>query len=261
MSDHKIGIGFLANAPMRAEPSDRAECTNVLLFGETYDILEELPKWALIRLHHDRYEGWIDRLQIQEISASYLSLIQQAPRSVAGDPVGLLQGPEPSDYPLITQGAMLPLIDGETLRLEEKSYSYQGTVLQGVKGRTELVDYAFSYLNAPYLWGGRTPFGIDCSGFTQMVYRMCGYSIPRDASQQVKKGETLSFLEECQPGDLAFFDNPEGAITHVGIVLEDFNIIHASGRVRVDGLDHSGIYNAEVNRHTHKLRVLKRLLP
>jgi cell wall-associated NlpC family hydrolase len=124
-----------------------------------------------------------------------------------------------------------------------------------------LVDYAFSYLNAPYLWGGRTPFGIDCSGFTQMVYRMCGYSIPRDASQQVKKGETLSFLEECQPGDLAFFDNPEGAITHVGIVLEDFNIIHASGRVRVDGLDHSGIYNVEVNRHTHKLRVLKRLLP
>jgi cell wall-associated NlpC family hydrolase len=94
-----------------------------------------------------------------------------------------------------------------------------------------------------------------------MVYRMCGYSIPRDASQQVKKGETLSFLEECQPGDLAFFDNPEGAITHVGIVLEDFNIIHASGRVRVDGLDHSGIYNVEVNRHTNKLRVLKRLLP
>jgi len=261
MSDQKLGIGFLANAPMRAEPSDRAECTNVLLFGETYDILETQPKWALIRLHHDRYEGWIDLLQIKPITEEFLALLRQAPRAVAGDPVGLLQGPEPSDYPLITQGALLPLLDGGTLRLEDKSYSYEGTVLQGLKSRTELVDYAFSYLNAPYLWGGRTPFGIDCSGFTQMVYRMCGHNIPRDASQQVKKGETLSFLEECQPGDLAFFDNPEGAITHVGIVLEDFNIIHASGRVRVDGLDHSGIYNAEMNKHTHKLRVLKRLLP
>jgi len=116
-------------------------------------------------------------------------------------------------------------------------------------------------LNAPYLWGGRTPFGIDCSGFTQMVYRQYGASIPRDASQQAKKGETLSFLEECLPGDLAFFDNAEGAITHVGIVLEDGKIIHASGRVRVDCFDHSGIYNAELGRHTHKLRVLKRLIP
>ena len=255
------GIGFLTSAPMREEPSDRAECVNVLLFGETYDILERAPKWSRIRLHHDRYEGWIDNLQIQPIGEEYLELLKKAPRSVSADPVGLLQGPEPSDYPLITQGSFLPLLDGDTLRLKNKSYTYQGTVVSGTKGRNELVDFAFSYLNAPYLWGGRTPFGIDCSGFTQMVYRLCGYVLPRDASQQVKKGETLSFLEECQPGDLAFFDNAEGAITHVGIVLEDFNIIHASGRVRVDGLDHSGIYNSELNRHTHKLRVLKRILP
>lgn len=255
------GIGFLTSAPMRVEPNDRAECVNVLLFGETYDILERTPKWSRIRLHHDRYEGWIDNLQIQGISEEYLELVKRAPRAVSADPVGLLQGPEPSDYPLITQGSFLPLLDGDTLRLENKSYSYQGTVVSGMKDRKELVDFAFSYLNAPYLWGGRTPFGIDCSGFTQMVYRLCGYVLPRDASQQVKKGETLSFLEECQPGDLAFFDNAEGAITHVGIVLEDFNIIHASGRVRVDGLDHSGIYNSELNKHTHKLRVLKRILP
>jgi cell wall-associated NlpC family hydrolase len=110
------------------------------------------------------------------------------------------------------------------------------------------------------LWGGRTTFGIDCSGFTQMVYRMNGIYLPRDASQQAKKGTTLSFLEECQPGDLAFFDNAEGAIVHVGIVMEDYKIIHASGRVRIDTLDHSGIYNEELGRHTHKLRVLKSLV-
>ena len=94
-----------------------------------------------------------------------------------------------------------------------------------------------------------------------MVYRQYGASIPRDAGQQAKKGRSLSFLEECLPGDLAFFDNTEGAITHVGIVLEDGKIIHASGRVRVDSLDQSGIYNALLGRHTHKLRVLKRLIP
>jgi cell wall-associated NlpC family hydrolase len=116
------------------------------------------------------------------------------------------------------------------------------------------------YLNAPYLWGGKTPFGIDCSGFTQMVYRLNGYSILRDASQQATQGEALSFIEESEPGDLAFFDNEEGTIIHVGIMMENNYIIHASGKVRIDRLDHLGIYNAETNRHTHKLRVIKKII-
>ena len=260
MSSYPKGIAFLSSAPIRLEASDRAELTNVLLFGETFDLLEQLPKWVKIRLHHDRYEGWIDRLMIKTVSDDYIEMLKNAPKIVVSDPVGMLQGPAPADYPLITQGALLPLFDGGTLRLEDKQYTFEGGTAAGVKDRTALVDYAFSYLNAPYLWGGRTPFGIDCSGFIQMVYRLSGYSIPRDASQQAKKGETLSFLEECLPGDLAFFDNAEGAITHVGIILNDFHIIHASGKVRVDALDHSGIYNAELNRHTHKLRVLKRII-
>ena len=255
-----LGIAFLSSAPMRLEPSERSEMVNVLLFGETFEVLERTMKWAHIRLHHDRYEGWVDVLMIRSLTQEFYELLQKAPRTTVMDPVGLLAGPEPTDYPMITQGALLPLYDGGTVRLEDKSYTFEGAVHAGKKDRKELVDIAFTYLNAPYLWGGRTPFGIDCSGFTQMVYRLAGYSLPRDASQQAKKGETLSFLEECQPGDLAFFDNAEGAITHVGIVLEDFHIIHSSGRVRVDVLDHSGIYNAELKRHTHKLRVLKRIL-
>jgi cell wall-associated NlpC family hydrolase len=116
------------------------------------------------------------------------------------------------------------------------------------------------YLNAPYLWGGKTPFGIDCSGFTQMVYKLNGYHLLRDASQQASQGIPLSFIEESEPGDLAFFDNEEGNIIHVGIMMENNYIIHASGKVRIDRLDHLGIYNADTNRHTHKLRVIKKII-
>lgn len=260
MSTTKYGIGFLSTAPMRSEPSDRSEMVNQLLFGETFDILERQAKWSLIKLHHDNYEGWVDNLQIQNISDSYLNQIKENGKHIAAEMVHLLEGTHPSDFPMIVQGSLLPLYDDQKVILDTKEYKYSGNTRTGSGQRSDLIDVAFSYLNAPYLWGGRSPFGIDCSGFTQMVYRLIGVSIPRDASQQAKKGETLSFLEECQPGDLAFFDNAEGAITHVGIVLEDYNIIHASGRVRVDGLDHSGIYNAELKRHTHKLRVLKRLI-
>ena len=119
---------------------------------------------------------------------------------------------------------------------------------------------AFMYLNAPYLWGGKSPFGIDCSGFTQMVYKLNGYSLLRDASQQATQGVPLSFIEESEAGDLAFFDNEEGKIIHVGLIMDDNYIIHASGKVRIDRLDHLGIYNAELNKHTHKLRVIKKII-
>ena len=113
------------------------------------------------------------------------------------------------------------------------------------------------YLNAPYLWGGKTPFGIDCSGFTQMVYRLNGFKLMRDAYEQATQGNALSFIEESSPGDLAFFDNKEGNITHVGIIMENNHIIHAHGKVRIDRLDQTGIYNVDLRTHSHKLRVIK----
>ena len=126
--------------------------------------------------------------------------------------------------------------------------------------KKHLVETALLYLNAPYLWGGKTPFGIDCSGFTQMVYKLNGHRLKRDASQQATQGEALSFIEESEPGDLAFFDNAEGAITHVGIIMKDHYIIHAHGKVRIDRIDHTGIFNYEKRTHTHKLRVIKRIV-
>ena len=125
--------------------------------------------------------------------------------------------------------------------------------------KNKFIETALLYLNAPYLWGGRTHFGIDCSGFTQMVYKLNGHKLLRDASQQATQGEPLSFIEESEPGDLAFFDNEEGTITHVGIMMADHHIIHAHGQVRIDHMDHTGIYNAELKKHTHKLRVIKKI--
>lgn len=260
MGDNDRGIAFLGISPLRAEASDRAEMVNVVLFGETFEILEQQAKWSRIRLHHDLYEGWIDNLQYQGLSNEEFSRIQSSNRHICSETVQLLQAEDAAKSTLIPQGSLLPLFDGKTTVIGDQIFKFEGEQTTGTGSREALVHTAFSYLNAPYMWGGRTPFGVDCSGFTQMVYRQYGASIPRDASQQAKLGETLSFLEECLPGDLAFFDNTEGAITHVGIVLEDGKIIHASGRVRVDGLDQSGIYNSELGRHTHKLRVLKRMI-
>ena len=138
--------------------------------------------------------------------------------------------------------------------------NYDGKTYNGVLNKELIVQTAFMYLNAPYLWGGKTPFGIDCSGFTQMVYKLCGYKLFRNSAEQATQGEVLSFIEESEPGDLAFFDDKEGNIIHVGIIMEDNYIIHAHGKVRIDRLDHSGIYNAETKRHTHKLRVIKKII-
>jgi len=125
--------------------------------------------------------------------------------------------------------------------------------------KSNLVRTAYKFLNAPFLWGGRTPFGVDCSGFTQMVYKINGYQLFRDAHQQASQGEVLSFIEECEPGDLAFFDNEEGEIIHTGILTDRKRIIHASGKVRMDVIDQEGIFNLELKRYTHRLRIIKRV--
>ena len=139
-------------------------------------------------------------------------------------------------------------------------YKFLGKKTQGFSEKKHLINNALIFLNAPYLWGGRTPFGIDCSGFTQIVYRLQGINIPRDAHQQAEVGNTLSFIEESQEGDLAFFDDSEGEITHVGIIMNNNNIIHASGKVRIDKLDQQGIFNIEKKIHTHKLRIIKSIV-
>ncbi|QOG04516.1 C40 family peptidase [Flavobacterium sp. MDT1-60] len=252
-----FGICNLAIVPVRSEPSDRSEIVTQLLFGEHIEILERQNQWARIKIQFDDYEGWVDSKQYQVISEANYNQLSKEAIILNADLIDYITAPENLLLP-IPLGASLTFLNNS--EINTSNFDFEGTKTSGVKPKSALINTAFMYLNAPYLWGGKTPFGIDCSGFTQMVYKLNGYKIHRDASQQALDGEPLSFIEESEAGDLAFFDNDEGNIIHVGIIMENNYIIHASGKVRIDRLDHLGIYNPELNKHTHKLRVIKKII-
>lgn len=247
-----FGVCNLSIVPLRAESADKSELISQVLYGELFTVLEKQKKWSFIKLEFDNYEGWIDNKQFIEVSEDDFNKYAKKEGVYVSDLVEHISCNSSHLYP-VTIGASL-----KTLSL--LGHNFEGHSISGKQEKIKLISTAFSYLNSPYLWGGKTPFGIDCSGFTQMVYKINGHEIPRDAAQQAMQGEALSFIEETEPGDLAFFDNEEGEITHVGIIMKDNHIIHAHGKVRIDRLDHSGIYNSETNSHTHKLRVLKKLI-
>ena len=248
----QYGICNLSIVPLRFEASDASEMVSQVLYGEIFKIIEQRKSWSKIRLAFDKYEGWIDNKQYIEITEDeYKNLYQQDLR-LSSDLVEFIQDKNNHLYPISLGSSLngLSLLD----------HTFDGRFSDKKRPKEALIETAFSYLNAPYLWGGKTPFGIDCSGFTQMVYKLNGYKILRDASQQATQGDALSFIEESEPGDLAFFDNNEGNIVHVGIIMKDNYIIHAHGKVRIDRLDHSGIYNVDSKMHTHKLRVIKKII-
>jgi hypothetical protein len=252
-----FGICNLAIIPLRFEPSDRSEIVSQVLFGEHFEVLEQSKQWSRIKMQFDNYEGWIDTKQYQTISELNFNQLSNDAIILNADLIEYITAPPHVLIP-VPLGAALSFLNYSDIN--SSNFEFEGTKTSGVKPKKELITTAFMYTNAPYLWGGKTPFGIDCSGFTQMVYKLNGYSLLRDASQQATQGEALSFIEESEPGDLAFFDNEEGNITHVGLIMENNYIIHASGKVRIDRLDHLGIYNAETNKHTHKLRVIKKII-
>ena len=252
-----FGICNLAIIPLRAEPSDRSEIVSQVLFGEHFEVVEELKQWRRIRLHYDAYEGWVDSKQFQMISEAAYNTLSKEPIVLNADLIDYISAPNNTLLP-IPLGASLSFLNHDDINTAQ--FEFDGTKTSGVQDKSKLIATAFMYLNAPYLWGGKTPFGIDCSGFTQMIYKLNGYHLFRDASQQATQGEALSFIEESEPGDLAFFDNEEGNIIHVGIIMENNYIIHASGKVRIDRLDHLGIFNPETQKHTHKLRVIKKII-
>ena len=248
----RYGISHLSIVPLRLEPNDTSEMVSQVLYGDFFKVLEQRKKWSKIRLAYDKYEGWIDNKQYLEVSEAVYNNLSSETIKVTNDLV---------EYVTDSNDRLNLIPFGSSLNtIEILNHQFDGESIQGEQPKENLIPTAFMYLNAPYLWGGKTPFGIDCSGFTQMVYKINGYKILRDASQQATQGEALSFIEESEPGDLAFFDNNEGQIVHVGLIMKDNYIIHAHGSVRVDRLDHTGIFNAERNSHTHKLRVIKRII-
>lgn len=248
----EYGICNLGIVPLRAEPSDKSEMTSQVLYGECFRVLENLKDWSRVLLADDDYEGWIDKKQFLDISEEdYSGLVRENP--------GLV--PDLIEFTFDFKKNLIPIPLGSNLNgIKLIGHKYEGRRTSGKKPKPELVNTAFLYLNAPYHWGGKTPFGIDCSGFTQMVYKLNGHKLFRDASLQAQQGEVLSFIEESDPGDLAFFDNADGQIIHVGIIMSNNYIIHAHGKVRIDRLDHTGIFNLDSERYSHQLRVIKKIV-
>lgn len=234
-------ITHISVASVRSENSDKAEIVTQLLFGESMDILDNKESWVKIKTHYDDYEGWVDAKQITPISDE--DFMQRKTE-------------------IITERVLYYNHNEEKFLLSIGSEVERENIKENTPNniRGQITETALGFLNVPYLWGGRSFFGIDCSGFTQLVYKVSGIKIPRDAYQQADRGVVLDFIEEAQKGDLAFFENQEGRIVHVGIMLEDQKIIHAHGKVRIDELDSIGIFNKDQNKHTHKLRFVKNIL-
>lgn len=252
-----FGICNLAIVPVRLEANHRSEMVSQLLFGEHFSITEKTKDWIKIKINFDGYEGWIDQKQYQPISATDYEVLSSSKTILNADLIEYIVGKDNLLFP-IPLGASLSFL--EFPEINTSKFVFDGLKSSEKMPKSNILKTAFMYLNSPYLWGGKTPFGIDCSGFTQMVYKLNGYKLLRDAYQQATQGEVLSFIEESEAGDLAFFDNEEGKITHVGIIMNDNYIIHAHGKVRIDRLDHFGIMNVDTMRHTHKLRIITKVI-
>ncbi|MGV4477327.1 C40 family peptidase [Ornithobacterium rhinotracheale] len=255
-----FGICKVSISPVRAEASDRAEMVTQLLFGEKVEILKTKKNWIRIKADFDAYEGWVDEKHLQPIEeAAFFDT--ETPCYYTTEPFNLVvANNEPTTLPL---GAEIRNISNNTFQLGEDTYELycETKQVEGLISRDELVILAKNYINVPYLWGGKSNFGVDCSGLVQQVYKFTKIHLPRDAKDQAEKGEMLGFVEEALPGDLAFFDNDEGNIIHVGIIIDNQRILHAHGKVRIDPIDSTGIFSTDTQKYSHKLRFVKRILP
>ena len=251
----EYGICNLSIVPLRAEDSERSEQVSQVLFGEIFEIKEWKQNWVKITTGFDNYTGWIGRLQFIMLGHLAYKKFNQTPAPITYRPVTQAWKIANNSIMYLSAGSSLAFLDGTTCRLGTEQFEIIGEI-----GEPEnMVVTATSFLNAPYLWGGRTHFGIDCSGFTQTVFRLQGVNLLRDACLQVQQGNAINTINESRLGDMAFFDNTQGKVMHTGIILNNEKIIHASGKVKIDTIDEEGIYSEELKRYTHKLCAIRRM--
>jgi cell wall-associated NlpC family hydrolase len=245
---------------MRSEPKHTSELVSQLLFGETFEVIEKIGDWIQVRANHDHYIGWVNSNQVSMIAeATFEDLGKKSP-VVCGRNFASVKSVFDNSIQTISAGSSLPGLDDDHFAIGSHRYKYSDEFVENTIVSNELLtQYAMKFLNVPYLWGGRSCFGIDCSGLMQVVFKMAGLNIPRDASVQATQGKSIDLLVEAQPGDLLFFDDEEQKITHVGMLIEGDQIIHAFGKVRIDPVDHHGIFNKDLKRYTHNLRLIKRM--
>lgn len=244
-------------APIRRKPDHRKEMVNQLLFGEAVEVLKQKGElWVRIRSLHDSYEGWM--------SGSMLTAIEEKDVNAGRGFVttDILSPISSGDMTFqIPVGSSLPFFENGKGRIGANEYHFSGHYfkLDEQQFSGELVKrLALPWVNAPYLWGGRTPLGVDCSGFVQVIFKQLGVDMPRDAWQQAQEGIMVKKFSEVQTGDLAFFDNKED-IVHTGIMLGEDRIIHASGKVRIDPIDKKGIINGETGKRMLRLKAIRRV--
>ena len=244
-------------SPMRSLPSHKSEMVSQQLFGEKSFILERTnDNWVRIQLKYDGYQGWVQQSHLVEIDEE---LYYKTDKDLTSEWVNEVDFNGHMMY--VPMGSSLSAFKNGIAFWRKNSVHFKGKVwnpeVVKISGKA-IKQIAFKFFNTSYLWGGKSVFGIDCSGFAQMTYKFLNKQLPRDAWQQAEGGSVVNLLQEAHCGDLAFFDNDEGKITHVGILLNEHEIIHSSGKVRIDKIDTDGIVNLESKQRTHKLRIIKR---
>ncbi len=254
---YPYGQILLSLIPVRAEPGHRSEMVTQILFGETVEILDVHDEWVYVAIRQDGYRGWVEQMQVTPVDEHYYHRLSFS--HFADEDFLIHTGRLPV---VVRTGSPLPYYnDGTVVVAGNIKIPYRGNFRTGKHSADEIIETALRFLNTPYLWGGKSELGLDCSGLTQLVYRMNGYPLPRDASQQVQKGQSVETVQKIQKGDLAFFGGESGAVSHVGIIMENGKIIHAAkGKVRIDKLDEKGIFNIEMQEYSHTLRIIKRLI-
>lgn len=252
----KYAICTVAAAPVRKEPSHRTEMINQLVFGERVEVLETKEEWLQVRSLFDGYEGWITFHLISEIEEA---MAVAHCNYCTSDLLNKIESTAASFF--VPMGSFLMGFDPFTKNFMRQFWFSGNYQTLGTHTSSAALEHtARQWLNVPYLWGGKTAMGVDCSGFVQTIFKVHSCNLKRDAYQQAEEGNAVENLTAAQKGDLAFFHNEAGKVTHVGLLLNQSEIIHAAGKVRIDQINENGIFNRELNKQTHQLHSIRRII-
>lgn len=248
-----FGVITQSVIPLREEDCHKSQMVSQLLFGEAVEVLQVREEWLYVKNIADGYLGWIEQKQFTFLEKAEFDQWVGMKKSVVALPIATIERKNDQTPMMIPAGSDIAGDNSFTIGNNSFLHNFSFSSSRAIS------EIALQFMNVPYLWGGKTVFGFDCSGFVQTVFKIAGIALPRDAFQQAELGKVVDFLQEVQPGDLAFFHNAEERITHVGIILSPTKIIHCSGSVRIDNIDHQGIFNVSLGKYTHPLRVVKRI--